>query len=311
MDFLKAEISRKRKQVEELTVNKDKKFFVRKELYEKDDENAGKGDDETTNEEEKKDLSLEEIYERLRVIKEPIRYFGENDEDIKNRYKIFESQIPNIDELVKMKNEMDKKSHKVLVNDDNISNEDNVLDEKKYDVIYSDGQDIKWDDIEESAQSLGEDDSKDCKTISNFIKYALQVWADELNEREIEKKKSIEGKFQTSLHNETVHHIKPLLKDLDNERIKNDIRCHLSVICRYIIVEKDLIKSNNAYMEMAIGNAPWPVGVTRSGIHQRPSSSRMYVSNIAHVLNDERQRKYIQGFKRLLTRQFENVYKKC
>lgn len=47
-------------------------------------------------------------------------------------------------------------------------------------------------------------------------------------------------------------------------------------------------------MEMAIGNAPWPVGVTRSGIHQRPGSAKAYVSNIAHVLNDETQRKYIQ-----------------
>lgn len=47
-------------------------------------------------------------------------------------------------------------------------------------------------------------------------------------------------------------------------------------------------------MEMAIGNAPWPVGVTRSGLHQRPGSAKAYVSNIAHVLNDETQRKYIQ-----------------
>lgn len=47
---------------------------------------------------------------------------------------------------------------------------------------------------------------------------------------------------------------------------------------------------------MAIGNAPWPVGVTRSGIHQRPGSAKSYVANIAHVLNDETQRKYIQVF---------------
>ena len=53
---------------------------------------------------------------------------------------------------------------------------------------------------------------------------------------------------------------------------------------------------------MAIGNAPWPVGVTRSGIHQRPGSAKSYVSNIAHVLNDETQRKYIQAFKRLMTK---------
>jgi pre-mRNA-splicing factor 18 len=68
----------------------------------------------------------------------------------------------------------------------------------------------------------------------------------------------------------------------------------LVTICKLIIIERDYIKANNAYMEMAIGNAPWPVGVTRSGIHQRPGSAKSYVANIAHVLNDETQRKYIQ-----------------
>lgn len=55
-------------------------------------------------------------------------------------------------------------------------------------------------------------------------------------------------------------------------------------------------------MEMAIGNAPWPVGVTRSGIHQRPGSAKAYVSNIAHVLNDETQRKYIHSVKRIMSK---------
>lgn len=45
---------------------------------------------------------------------------------------------------------------------------------------------------------------------------------------------------------------------------------------------------------MAIGNAPWPVGVTASGIHKRPGNEKFYVRNVAHVLNDETQRKYIQ-----------------
>lgn len=53
---------------------------------------------------------------------------------------------------------------------------------------------------------------------------------------------------------------------------------------------------------MAIGNAPWPVGVTRSGIHQRPGSAKAYVSNVAHVLNDETQRKYIHSVKRIITK---------
>lgn len=54
----------------------------------------------------------------------------------------------------------------------------------------------------------------------------------------------------------------------------------------------------------AIGNAPWPVGVTRSGIHQRPGSSKAYVSNVAHVMNDETQRKYENKLKTIVCLHF-------
>ena len=55
-------------------------------------------------------------------------------------------------------------------------------------------------------------------------------------------------------------------------------------------------------MEMAIGNAPWPIGVTNAGIHARPARENIYSKHVAHVLNDETQRKFIQGLKRLLTK---------
>lgn len=45
---------------------------------------------------------------------------------------------------------------------------------------------------------------------------------------------------------------------------------------------------------MAIGNAPWPIGVTMVGIHARTGREKIFARNVAHVLNDETQRKYIQ-----------------
>ena len=45
---------------------------------------------------------------------------------------------------------------------------------------------------------------------------------------------------------------------------------------------------------MAIGNAPWPIGVTMVGIHARTGREKISDKNVAHVLNDEIQRKYIQ-----------------
>lgn len=53
---------------------------------------------------------------------------------------------------------------------------------------------------------------------------------------------------------------------------------------------------------MAIGNAPWPIGVTMVGIHARTGREKIFSRNVAHVMNDETQRKYIQGLKRLMTK---------
>lgn len=47
---------------------------------------------------------------------------------------------------------------------------------------------------------------------------------------------------------------------------------------------------------MAIGNAPWPIGVTMVGIHARTGREKISSRNVAHVLNDETQRKYMQVF---------------
>ena len=54
------------------------------------------------------------------------------------------------------------------------------------------------------------------------------------------------------------------------------------------------MQANDAYLEMAIGNAPWPIGVTMVGIHARTGREKIFARNVAHVLNDETQRKYIQ-----------------
>ena len=67
-------------------------------------------------------------------------------------------------------------------------------------------------------------------------------------------------------------------------------------------MQRDYILANEKYMEMAIGNAPWPIGVTNAGIHARPGRERIYSKNVGHVLNDEKQRRYIQGLKRLMTK---------
>jgi pre-mRNA-splicing factor 18 len=54
-------------------------------------------------------------------------------------------------------------------------------------------------------------------------------------------------------------------------------------------------------MRLAIGNAAWPVGVTSVTMHERANDQKIATNKVAHALNDETQRKWIQSIKRLMT----------
>ncbi|MES1903668.1 MAG: Pre-mRNA-splicing factor 18 [Paramarteilia canceri] len=81
--------------------------------------------------------------------------------------------------------------------------------------------------------------------------------------------------------------------------LNSDIMVTLVKILKHLI-NRSYIEANNAYLELAIGNAPWPIGVTMSTIHNRPGKDKIATNNVAHVLNDETQRKYLQAFKRIM-----------
>lgn len=59
--------------------------------------------------------------------------------------------------------------------------------------------------------------------------------------------------------------------------------------------------ATDQYIKLAIGNAPWPIGVTMVGIHERSAREKIYTNSVAHIMNDETTRKYLQSVKRLVT----------
>jgi pre-mRNA-splicing factor 18 len=59
--------------------------------------------------------------------------------------------------------------------------------------------------------------------------------------------------------------------------------------------------SLDQYIKLAIGNAPWPIGVTMVGIHKHSAHEKIYPNSVAHIMNDETTRKYLQSIKRLMT----------
>jgi pre-mRNA-splicing factor 18 len=66
-------------------------------------------------------------------------------------------------------------------------------------------------------------------------------------------------------------------------------------------MKRDYLAAMDQYIKLAIGNAPWPIGVTMVGIHERSAREKIYTNTMAHIMNDETTRKYLQSVKRLMT----------
>ncbi|KAI1724998.1 prp18 domain-containing protein [Ditylenchus destructor] len=322
MDILKQVIAQKRKQVEDIVIDnngskiirtadlfkKEKEYYLnrQKELdkkYQADKQscNGSKfSDDLVSSTDTNLEVARAEVIKRLRSRGAPILLFGETEKEALLRLRKIELEQPELKEGW-------KNDFQTALNDvDNELVDEVVKGNKneagKHDVLTPEA-DATWDQIIR-APLLGEDENpnRDCDIIREFLVYLLKRWGRELNAREEAVKRSPQGKLEAGTHKQTMECIRPLVTSLEKYTCNSDIRIHLIHICRLCIIERDYIRANNAYMQMSIGNAPWPVGVTRSGIHQRPGSSKAYVSNIAHVLNDETQRRYIHAVKRLMTK---------
>jgi hypothetical protein len=65
-----------------------------------------------------------------------------------------------------------------------------------------------------------------------------------------------------------------------------------------LMAERNYLAANDVYLKLAIGNAPWPIGVTHVGLHERSAREKishvMNSSSQAHIMNDEATRKFFQ-----------------
>ncbi|XP_069483985.1 pre-mRNA-splicing factor 18 isoform X1 [Ambystoma mexicanum] len=332
MDILKAEIARKRKLLEDKAlVGDNKKYFKRSELARKEEEAyfercgfkpvhekpAGEIPD---NEEEEKPtsssnpvldlelaeeklpmtLSRQEVIRRLRERGEPVRLFAETDYDAFQRLRKIEILAPEVNKGLRndLKAAMDKIDQQYLnelVAGPEPGEEDTQNDLKVHE------ENTTIEELEALGESLGQgDDDKDMDSITKVMKFLLGVWAKDLNGREDYVKRSVQGKLASATQKQTESYLRPLFRKLRKRILPADIKESITDIIKFML-QREYVKANDAYLQMAIGNAPWPIGVTMVGIHARTGREKIFSKHVAHVLNDETQRKYIQGLKRLMT----------
>lgn len=256
-------------------------------------------------------LPRKEVIRRLRERAQPIRLFGESDGDAFQRLKQLELSEP--DASNGMGNEF-------MAAMDEVNDEINRAYGRSLDSTEA-RSDVNTTELNtniEEMQSLIHDlnptDNRnddrivahDCEIISRFLRFILELWGKELNARPIEEKTSQAGKTVSARYTNTRANLKPLFKLLKKRTISRDILRQLKLISRDL-VDRNYKEATSHYIEMSVGNAAWPMGVTMVGIHARTGREKISQNNIAHALNDETQRKYIQGIKRLMT-QFSTMF---
>ncbi|XP_040577082.1 pre-mRNA-splicing factor 18 [Lepeophtheirus salmonis] len=322
MDFLKAEIERKKRQVSDVLVGPDKKYFKRGDLRAKEtkeymEKYVTPREDEIRELEEMKKKRFEkvdketfelgelprvEVVRRLRERFQPIILFSETIEESLKRLRKLEVDEP--EDVRGIRNDYQEAMEQVdkAYLNEILRFETNKDEKSKFDQQQLWESKFTYEDILEMGEKLNRGDlDHDVKVAQEFIKVLMTLWGQELNSRPETVKLSVKGKMETGTYTQTKSYLKPLLRMLKKQTVTDDIRDSLVNMIKRCL-KREYIKCHEVYMEMAIGNAPWPIGVTNAGIHARPARENIFSKHVAHVLNDETQRKFIQGLKRLLTK---------
>ncbi|XP_037296918.1 pre-mRNA-splicing factor 18 [Manduca sexta] len=328
MDILKAEIARKRKLLEEKNIldpSNKKKYFKRGELLAKEQEEYFKKYGPRNQEEEgtKQDIKDEkvdtkqdnkemehtetvslprtEVVKRLRERGHPILLFGENELQSFKRLRRIEIQEPEANRG--LRNDFQEAMEKV---DEAYLNEILALgtQSESENTLKEDALDdsVTYEFIQEMAKTIGQGDrNHDMNVIMTLLQFLLKLWGQQLNSATGAEKTAIKHKMTRATFTQTQVYLKPLMRKLKKKNLPEDICDSLTDITRHLL-DRNYIMASDAYLQMAIGNAPWPIGVTMVGIHARTGREKIFSKNVAHVMNDETQRKYIQALKRLMTK---------
>ncbi|EIN04977.1 Prp18-domain-containing protein [Punctularia strigosozonata HHB-11173 SS5] len=239
-------------------------------------------------------ISAEETVRRLRAKGQPIRLFGESDKERRLRLRALEL----IEEKEHDKHGGQNDFRKAL---EEVESRDRELKAKE-----GETKDKKKTEAEAAASAVLDlglvktDPKKLYPIIYHALKRMLKDWEEAMDERPESVKRTHQGKLAAATQKQSAEYLKPLFKILRQRELPDDVLARLAEIVHYT-QKRQYQKANDAYLRLSIGNAPWPIGVTMVGIHERSAREKISADQVAHVLNDEVSRKYIQSLKRLIT----------
>ncbi|CAG9462467.1 unnamed protein product [Pedinophyceae sp. YPF-701] len=139
--------------------------------------------------------------------------------------------------------------------------------------------------------------------IAKYLRRWCDAWKEDMDARPEAVRNGPAGVQATNLFKQTMLFFRPLFERLERRELNAELMAGL-----YLMVEamrqRHYLQAYDVYMKVTIGNAPWPIGVTQVGLHERAGREKIRLGHkaaSAHIMTDEATRKFLQGWKRLLT----------
>ncbi|KAI4349503.1 hypothetical protein L6164_010086 [Bauhinia variegata] len=261
-------------------------------------------------------LPKQEVIRRLRFLKQPVTLFGEDDDARLDRLKyVLKTGLFEVD------SDMTEGQTNDFLRDIaelRKRQKTGILSERKRkktdDGTVEDGEGGGGEDeLSGDGGSSGVDADKDIKRMKEnfdelcdedkilvFFKRLLNEWKQELYEKPESERRTAKGKSMVATFKQCARYLNPLFKFCRKKVLPDDIRQALLLMVE-CCMKRDYLAAMDHYIKLAIGNAPWPIGVTMVGIHERSAREKIYTNSVAHIMNDETTRKYLQSVKRLMT----------
>lgn len=264
------------------------------------------------------DLNLpkQEVIRRLRFLKQPVTLFGEDDDARLDRLKyVLKAGLFEVDDSDMTEGQTNDFLRDIV--ELKKRQKSGILSDRKRKSTEDGGEDKDGgngdEDLSGDGASSGVDHDKDLKRMKTnfeelceedkilvFFKKLLNEWNQELNEMTETEKRTAKGKSMVATFKQCARYLNPLFKFCRKKVLPDDIKQALMLVVD-CCMRRDYLAAMDHYIKMAIGNAPWPIGVTMVGIHERSAREKIYTNSVAHIMNDETTRKYLQSVKRLMT----------
>jgi len=136
--------------------------------------------------------------------------------------------------------------------------------------------------------------------ILSWVARTLKDWRRTLEARTEHENQTAQGRQVSSTFKQSAESLAVLAQLLETRTLRKDILDNLAGIVRYCD-ERNYRAAMDMYIRITIGNSPWPIGATKTGIHARAGDDKIAEHNQDSVMKDPVSKNYMMAVKRLMT----------